>query len=632
VNGVGELFPRFRDCKHVTIDLETHDPDLKKKGPGVRRDGCVLGVGISIPEIGHKEYYPVRHRAGPCHEPAKVFGWLRDELRDFRGEILGTNINYDADYLAEEGVVAPHAMWRDIQIAEPLLDETRNEYGLEVLAQEYLKEGKRDEAIIQLHGKDWKKKIRDIDSRLVAHYVIGDLDLPERIHALQLKKLEEEGLLELYDMECRLIPMMLYMRRIGVRVDVERAERVSNELYLEALEIRRKIRHLVGFEVNINAGDSIAKAFDKLGLEYGRTATGKPSFTKSFLDHHPHEVAGLIRAERKALKTKSTFVDGYILDGHINGRIHCLFHQLKGDENGTVSGRFSSSLPNLQNIPSRDEILGPLMRAMFIPEEGCLWWARDWSQIEYRILVHYAALTGKAGSAEVVRAYHEDATTDFHKVVAEMVGIPRKPAKDLNFGMVYGQGAEAIARVLGRSLEEAQAILTQYHTRLPFAKLLAKEASNTAQSRGYIKTLLGRRRRFNEWESGRWLSKEDKARICKEKGDPTWFYPIKDKAKAQEKWGMRVKRAYTHAALNGAIQGTAADLMKKAMVGIWEAGICDVLPIHLTVHDELDGSLPDSAVAREALAEAHRIMETVMPLRIPIKAEGTEAANWAEAK
>jgi DNA polymerase I-like protein with 3'-5' exonuclease and polymerase domains len=623
--------PSLVGVGRITLDLETHDPDLIKKGPGVRRDGYIVGVGISV--NGNRQYIPVAHRTGPNADREKVFGWLKKELGQFQGEILGANLLYDLDYLGHIDIAAPFARIRDIQIAEPLIDETRQEYSLEALAQSYLGEGKREDQIATIYGPKWKSKMRDIDARILETYVIGDLELPERIYEKQLERLASEDLLPLFDMESDLIPMMLYMRREGVAVDLKRAEQASNEFYLKTLEVRKKIRHLVGFDVNVNAGDSIAKAFDSLGIPYGKTSLGKASFTKSFLNACPHEIAALIREERNYSKTKGTFIDGYILDGHINGRIHAQFNQLRGDETGTVSGRFSSSGPNLQNIPARDEIMGPLMRGMFVPDQGCSWWARDWSQIEFRILVHYAAVCDKRGADEAVRLYQEDPKADFHVMVANMTGLGRKDAKNVNFGIVYGMGKAKMARDLNRSVEEAEAILAQHEERVPFAKSLSKDATRAASQRGYIKTLLGRRRRFNEWEENVWRSDEEKKKIMKDEGKgPTWFFPVKDRELALEKWGHRIKRAYTHAALNAVIQGTAADLMKKAMVDIWKAGICKELKVQLTVHDELDGSVPDTPAGREALKELHHIMEHVVPLRVPIKAEGGEGANWNEAK
>jgi DNA polymerase I-like protein with 3'-5' exonuclease and polymerase domains len=554
-------------------------------------------------------------------------------LAGYAGDILGANILYDLDYLAEQGITAPNARIRDIQVAEPLLDEYRLSYSLETLAQDYLGEGKREDQIAAVYGPKWKNKMRDVDSRMVASYVQGDLDLPERIHALQMERLREEGLTELYDLECRLIPMLLYMRRLGVPVDLKRAEEVSRQLQQDALETRARIKQLVGFEVNVNAGDSIGRAFDALGLTYGRTAkTGKPSFTAQFLEHHPHPLCALIRQERRALKTKSTFVDGYILGGHIKGRIHCLFHQLRGDENGTVSGRLSSSLPNLQNIPARDPVTGPLMRSMFVPgEPGKLWWSRDWSQIEYRLLVHYGVLTGKRGAAEVAQRFHDDPNTDFHQVVADIANLSRKDAKNLNFGIIYGMGRESMAAGLGRTLEEADSILAQHDHHVPFAKALARDAMTTAARRGYVRTLLGRRARFPFWESGAWLSADARARILKDKG-PDWFSPTRDREVAVERWGHGIRRYRTHKALNSVIQGSAADLMKKAMVDIWESGVCNVLDVSLTVHDELDGAAPDNPAGREALGEVTRLMQEVIPLSVPIRADGSEGASWAEAK
>ena len=313
----------------------------------------------------------------------------------------------------------------------------------------------------------------------------------------------------------------------------------------------------------------------------------------------------MVRKARECDKINGTFIEGYILDSHINGRIHGEFHPLKRADaegnRGTVSGRFSSTHPNLQNIPGRTE-LGRQIRELFIPEEGWNWWSSDYSQIEYRLLVHFAVVTKCQDANIAQQMYIEDPKTDFHQMVAELTGLDRKPAKNLNFGLVYGMGKAKLARTLGVSDIAAAEIMDTYHGRAPFIKELFNKAMNKAQKTGFVKTLLNRRARFNEWEPK--------------------FY------------GEGKQRARTHKALNCVLQGSAADLMKLAMVQIWEAGLfTDDGPIHchLTVHDELDGSVENSERGKKALDEVNHIMENAVRLKVPVLCESGTGKNWGEA-
>ncbi len=298
----------------------------------------------------------------------------------------------------------------------------------------------------------------------------------------------------------------------------------------------------------------------------------------------------------------------------LNGKIHTQFHQLKGDKNGTVSGRFSSSNPNLQNIPSRDEEIGPLMRSMFIPDDGEVWYSDDWSQIEFRLLVHYGF--GKSAK-ETQQAYRDNPKTDFHDYVSEITGIDRKPAKNINFGLGYGMGKEKLARQLNRTLDEAAAISETYHDRLPFIRALMKKVSRVAENRGYIKTYLKRRRRFDRWEP---------------RGYNPDITPLSYDA-AVEEWGKhKIHRAFGYTGLNALMQGSAADLMKKAMVDIWECGACDILgaPL-LTVHDELNWSVPRTRAAIRAHRETVHRMRNVADMKVPLLVSSDHGKDWSEA-
>jgi len=621
-------FPRLDSAEELIIDIETYDPDLRSKGPGVRRDGYIVGIAVATEDDSW--YFPMEHEQqydpnGLNLDRDIVLRWAKRELVREKIPKIGTNLMYDLDYLWEAGVKVPGPYY-DVQVAEPLIDENAFTYSLDSLANKYLGEGKRDEALYtwlslayggQPTRKDQGGNIYRAPPQMVGHYALGDVEQPREILRKQkmIMEMKDENVTGIFDLETRLIPLLLAMRRRGVRVDVEGAQKLDTRLVDKAAELRERLT-LEG--IDPNSGETIARWCEANGLGYKRTEAGNPSFRADWLENHNNEIIRSIREVRRLEKHAGTFVQGTILNNQVNGRVHCQFHQLRGDEYGAVSGRFSSSHPNLQNIPARDEELGPLIRGLFLPDEGEDWYSDDWSQIEFRLLVNY----GKGISAWRTRQqYLEDPNTDFHKFVADLTEIDRRPAKNINFGLVYGMGEPTMAANLGRPLEEVKPMFNTYHARLPFIRELYNECDRLAKRRGWIRTILGRKRRWDRWQSkDRKEAKKDGAFSFEE---------------AEEKYGKepRIQRAYTHKALNSLLQGGAADIMKKAMVDIWETGICDILgaPL-LTVHDELNWSVPKTHEAKEAHDHARLIMETCVPLRLPLLVDSGSGNNWGEAK
>ncbi len=612
-------FPNLAAARRISLDCETRDPELLTLGPGVRRGAHIVGLAIGTDD-GGRWYFPMRHEVEPEFNlaPDAVLAWARDALRGPQPKV-GANLLYDIDFLAEAGVEVG-GPWLDVQIAEPLLDENRRTYALEALGEKYLGAGKQQEALSdwvwRAYGeRNYRKEIWRCSPRLVGPYGEGDADLPLRILDAQLPLLRAQGLDELWEIESGLLPLLLAMRRNGVRVDMPAAQRLDDDLSTAITSTQQRLAALAGFAVNVSAAADLQRLFDRLGVTYPRTSRGAPSFVKEWLEHHPHPACAMITELRRLLKYRDTFVRGYIHKAQINGRIHCQFHSLRGDENGTVSGRFSSSLPNLQNIPIRDEVWGPRLRAIFVPEDGCEWVRHDWSQIEYRFLAHFGI---GENAREVRELYRNDPTTDFHQMVCELTGLPRKPAKNVNFGLVYGMGTALLAKTLGLTVEEAtREVFDVYHARVPFVKDTYERASSRAATRGYVKTILGRRARFELWQKA---------------GSYGEAEALPEEA-ARERWGAAAARAYTHKALNRVLQGSAADLMKKAMLLIWRSGVYRDLPVaHLTVHDELDHSAPRTPAAAAALVEIKRLMETALTLRVPIIAAEERGPNWGECK
>lgn len=619
-------FPNLTAAKLIGLDTETKDLELEEKGPGVRRDGHIVGISVAT-EDNHAWYFPMRHELGINLSPDAVLLWAKDNLTRPNQPKIGTNLLYDLDFLAQEGVNVTGPFY-DIQVAEALIDENSPKFSLEYLSHHYLKKGKVTEQvedwIWRAYGnRTYRAELWRTPPELVGPYAEGDAINPIQIFRQQLRMLRAENLEQLFDIESALIPGLLAMRRRGIRIDPKKLQQVDDELSQNIIDESRELNSVAGFEVNVDAKEHLVKLFDGLGLPYPRTAptsrfpNGQPSFVKEFLEHHAHPVAQRIVALRKWEKFQGTFIRGYLSKLQVNGRVHCLFNQTRNDEYGAVSGRFSSSLPNLQNIPARDEIWGPKIRSIFLPDEGEELYAPDWSQIEFRYLTHI----GVGKSAEWARdMYRKDPSTDFHQWVSEITTIRRKLAKNLNFGLVYGMGENELSRQLGLPLDQAKPIFLQYHERLPFVRETYRAASDRASAHGYITTFMNRRRRFNLWEP-RYSNKDEE----RETALP--------QAAAMAKWGPRVRRAYTHKALNAEIQGSAADLMKKAMMDYFASKMASVLgaPL-LTVHDELVFSVPRTNEGLEAIAAVKNMMETCLKWSIPIVVDMEHGANWGETQ
>lgn len=622
--------PLLSGVKRLAIDVETKDPTLSELGPGVRRGGYIVGICLGADD-GGRWYLPIRHEGGGNLDERLVLRWGRAILNAFDGELVGNNLLYDLDFLAHEGITFPKVKrFHDVQLAEPLLDENRFEYNLDVLATEYLGESKRedmlrDAAIAFGFGRTPKEMKQNL-WRLPAHYVgaygEGDVDLPLRVLEHQEKLLAEQDLTDLYALECRLIPCLLAMRRRGVRVDVAKADEVRSRLVDERDAALADVRRIAGPGAELMAPESFSKALEERGLYFPRTAkTKQPSITKGWLKENAGDpLVDAISRGRRVDTIINTFLDGHVQTHSIDGRIHCEFHQLRGDEGGTIA-RFSSSNPNLQNLPARDDEIGPLIRGLFVPEPGELWGRADYSQIEYRFLTHFA-LGPRADEAR--QQYIDDPKTDFHSMCARMLNFDprskgqRTRVKNTNFCKVYGGGIPKIALTFGCSIEEATKFVDEYDRVLPFVKKTGEKASQIAKTRGYVLTILKRRQRFNLWEPF---------------DNPNRMHPALPQGAAFERYGKRIKRAFVHAALNRVLQASAADQMKKAMVDIWESGVCDVIGAPLvTVHDELGVSVPDTQTGRDAWKEATRIMENAIELKVPVIAEAELGPNWGACK
>lgn len=624
--------PDWSNAPVMSFDTETKDPELETHGPGWGRGpdmGHVVGMSLAIP--GQRIYVPIRHEVQPEMnlDPDMVLRWMAHHMKQPCPKV-GAHLQYDVGWLRAEGVEVNGPLY-DVQIAQSLLNENSN-VGLETLGQMYCGIGKDTDLLEEwcrnYYGtgkKNWRKDIYRAPVTLVGAYGEQDASLPLDVLNKMWPLLQADGVMELFEMECRLTRLLVDMRFEGVSVDIPYTERLRDTLHDKEKEIQATLDAQAGTNINVNSGGDLALMFDKAGLSYPRTKgteanpEGNPSFVKEFLENHDHQLPQLVTQVRGLQKLRGTFVEGYLLGANVNGKIHGSFHQTKSDKGGAKTGRLASSAPNLQNIPTRTAE-GKLIRNAFIAEFD-EWWKFDYSQIEYRLLAHFAS---GEGSDLIRQAYIDDPRTDYHQSTADLiekitgVKLSRSHTKNINFGLAYGMGLAKLAKDLGVSLKEAKELSEAYHRGVPFAKHTMDRLSEFAQTYGYNVTILGRRTHFDTWEPADWNTK----------GTPLPFDA------ALSRYGSNIKRAYLYRTLNYTLQGSSADMMKAAMVKCYDDGIFDITGIpRLTVHDELDFDVDRSRpMVVEAFREMHHIMQTVVPLRVPVICDLEIGKNWGDVE
>ena len=604
-------FPDLTGYDRIAIDLETRDPNLMKLGPGwCRNDGYVIGYAVAAGDfVG---YYPVRHEDGNLPEKL-VVNWLKKQMATPKIEKVMHNAMYDLGWMRWAGIEVQGPII-DTMIAAPLLNENRRYYNLNSLTGEYLGEYKNEKmlkAAAAMYGVDPKSDMWRLPSKFVGSYAEQDAAVTLRLWDRLRVDIKQDEVTSIFQLESSLLPVLLEMKTKGVRVDTDGAEQIQIELSKREKELLKEIRSDTGVSIEPWSAASVAKAFDALGLKYHRTENSNaPSFTKQFLSNHTHPIAQKIVKLREFNKANTTFVET-ILEHSCNGRIHCDFNPLRSDEGGTVTGRFSSSNPNLQQIPARDPEIKSMIRGLFIPEEGTKWGSFDYASQEPRWLAHYCAqLNGVHRHPQIdsVIDMYQEGNADFHQMVADLADISRKEAKTVNLGIMYGMGRKKLAGVMDIDEMEAKSLLEKYHERVPFVKGIADLASATASKSGSIRTWLGRKCRFDMWEPKSFgYNKAMK---------------IEDAIKEYGGKGM-IRRAFTYKALNKLIQGSSADQTKKAMVDCHAEGLTPML----TVHDELCFSIS----SQEQSDRIVEIMSTCVPnLKVPFEVDAELGDNWGE--
>lgn len=610
-------FPDLSAAKVIALDCETYDPDLKKFGPGWARGvGHIVGISIAV-EWG-SWYFPIRHETETNWnmDPATVLRWLSVELSRPHQMKVGANLTYDVGWLKHEGVDVKGFLF-ETQFAQACIDDKAT-VALDDMAERWLGIRKETNDLYRFI-KAWfpqtpdgslRKHIHVCPPRVVGRYAEVDAEIPLKLWPLMWQQLNLLNVVNVFEMECKLIPMMIAMRFRGVRVDLDKAEQAQHRLNARALELHAEIKYAFGRQIKVGSEKDLSALFESLGLKV------PGNFQKATLENYSHPLIEKILEIRKVEKLSSTFIGSYILGSNVKGRVHGQFHLMKGDDNGAIGGRMSSSTPNLQNLSSRDKVYAPIVRGCFVPDYGHRAWRKyDYSSIEYRGLASDAV---GAGSVELRNQYYNDPFTDYHEIVRQMIykvtGImlDRTPTKTINFGLAYGMGMAKLAKSLGLTMEKTKEMFEAYHSGVPFVKSTFDYYSDIAAQTGVVTTVLGRRALFEDWG------------------------PLKYDPHAQalpyEQAVMRygaVARSFTHKALNRRLQGSAADLMKMACLKCWESGVYDYtgLPL-LIVHDEKDFSDPGGQ--DEAFRYMRQVMETAVPFNVPVIADGEFGPNWGE--
>jgi DNA polymerase I-like protein with 3'-5' exonuclease and polymerase domains len=505
-------------------------------------------------------------------------------------------------------------------IMTSLVNENRFRYDLNSVANDYTGMGKNENAL-QEAAKEWgvdpKAEMYKLPAMYVGDYAEKDAEITLALWQELKKEIDFQDLQSIVELEQKVFPCILDMKIKGVRVNEEQVEGLEYKLKKTYDSHIKRIHDDTGIYPEVWAAKSIESVCLRLGInDFDRTEkTNKPSFTKSYLKKHKNPVLRSLNSARELDKLANTFLKS-IKNYVYKGRIHADIHQLRGDFGGTITGRLSYSNPNLQQLPNYTNI-GMGIRSIFLPEEGHRWGCFDYSQQEPRLVVHYALATlGTTGVASIADKYHEAAKedaseevkklADFHEMVSDITGMERREAKTINLGLFYGMGKARLQDQLGVAEQRAKELLTTYHTKVPFVKQLIYHTMDRAQQRGWIRTILGRRCRFDKWE-------------------PRTFgmhKPQTFEEASLEHGSGNIKRAFTYKALNKLIQGSAADMTKQAMVNLREAGITPMIQLH----DELNVSYENEKQANNI----KEIMEQAVPLKVPNKVDFEDGECWGD--
>ena len=639
----------------VAVDIETYDPNLKTKGLGaIRNDGFICGIAVATGK--DTAYFPLHHSDTELTMGKKLKIWKVLNEKIFQNEKITKvfhNAMYDVCWIRAVTGSMIKGRIVDTMIAASVIDENRFRYSLDALSKDYIGDSKYkydlQQKTLEWSGgmvKDPMSNMHRLPSSIVKDYAKQDVDLTFKLWNLFDKKLDEvlytkengeqKTCRKIFELETKLFPCLVDMKFKGVRIDVQKAKKFGAHLKKRKDQIVTAIRKRTTKKIDIWAAASIKILLDHLDIkDYKVTPKSKmPQLPKDYLKTHKNKCLRMIAKAREYDKAANTFVDG-LLDYVHNGRIHADINQIRSDSGGTVTGRFSMSNPNLQQIPARG-YMGKKMREMFLPEEGHEWTSLDYSQQEPRIVVHYAIKLGLPGTEELHKEFDKE-DADFHQIVADMAKISRTQAKTINLGLFYGMGKLKLQKELGLDRVNARKLFDEYHNKVPFVRQLSQDLIQFAKDNRLLFTLHDRFCRFNKWETTdrEWnpetnrfnevpLYTEQEARQAFKAEILEKYKENKVDKNYMDHFEKYYTPAFTYKALNRLIQGSAADMTKKAMVDLYERGI---IP-HIQIHDELCLSIK----SEEDIQTVKEIMENTIILEIKNKVNYKKGENWGIIK
>jgi len=641
------------------LDCETKDLSLRDLGPGPRRGGYTTGWAFKI-EGGPKHYLPIRHEGGDNLPVEEVLRYLRDNLKNFDGEIVGANLSYDLDYAANDGIeFHPDAKFRDIQIADPLIYELHKSYSLKNIGERWGVKGKETDVLYEAArsmGLDPGQGMWRLPARYVGEYAENDVEAPLLIYERQREVLDRDDLWQVYDLETALLPVLVKIRRRGVRIDFDKLQSIEDWSFREETEALALVKRETGVSIAVGEvwkANALAPALESLGVKLSKTSTGAPQIDADLLDGLNHPVASALKHARKVNKMRTTFAAS-IRKYETNGRIHCSLQQIameneKGDQVGVRYGRMSAMDPNLQQQPSpdRDPVIAGEWRKIFIPEEGAIWGVNDYSQQEPRWTTHFAAVMDLPKAQEAAKRYRDDPDTDNHDMMTRLIHgdeqvdawfkedpkaykVNRGYSKNIFLGLCYGEGGAKLCLDIGKPTRWA--LIKGYGSNKETAYFENRHEAWKARAdsgEGFIREVAG-------VEGQEILDNFDAevpyvraiARKASERAESVGF--VRTIMGRRLHFEQRPDGSYdwTHKALNRVIQGSSADQTKKAVVDLDRAGYF----IQLQVHDEIDGSYGSTA---EALAAGKIMRESILdvcePL-VPFKVDTECGPSWGEIK
>lgn len=500
----------------------------------------------------------------------------------------------------------------DTMTREYLLDAYAGSYNLDACC---LRRGVEGKNYIDTIDRWWKdvggkgkavEHLDEIPEPVVSRYCQQDCKATYELFQRQQKPLEDENLLYANDIEVRLYPLLMEMKRNGIRVDGVAQRKLSDELNEKYDKGMGELQRKYPFFNSLTAPTQLKRIWEIEDIPFHYTDKGNLSFDSDTLEMLDHPVAGQIKELRTLDAAIKKFVDGALMDNKIRGRIHATFYPALRDEGGTITGRFSCRDPNMQNVSAREGKYGKEIRSIFIPEEDCILLAFDYKQIEYKTFLNYAC---GEGAKEARQRFISDPSTDYHQMVVDMMGWAlllgekeaRHHAKNFNFGSIYGLGVKSFAQKFRKDLmplalqrgmtvlDLAAELMDDYFKKATFVRPTMRAIQNKGQTRGYVRTFAGRRQRM----------------------------PADNKA---------------YKLVNYLCQGGASDILKKGLVDSWEAGIFDTLKMHLTVHDENVASMPLTREGIEAAIAFGDCMEQAYKIHIPITIDREAGINWGCCK